>query len=659
MKKIYLPIILVFIIFNLFNVLSNRAISNPTGAPAGNTGSPSDGTTCAESCHGGSAVTTAGMITSNIPVGGYVPGSTYTITLTSTGSGNKGFQVSPQNIAGTKLGNLIAGSGTQIVSLKYLTHTTPKTTATAVWTFQWIAPAAGTGTVTFYGAFAITQASTKKSTLVVNEAVVVAPQINSFNPTSAAIGATVTITGTNFTNASAVKFGNTAAASFSVVNSTTITAVVANGTSGNISVTTPGGTSNLAGFTFLAAPSISNFTPQVATTNETITINGSNFTGTTAVTFGGTAAASFNVINSSTIEAVVGAGSSGAIMVTNPGGNNSLVGFTYIPAANIASFTPFVAKTNDTVSINGTNFLNISAVSFGGVPAISFQTISTTLIKAVVGAGASGDVSIVNAAGNSTLSGFIYITVPSINSFSPTSGYSADTITILGSNFDNVSSVSFGLVNASSFTIENSNTIKAIVATGSSGSIEVISATGSSLLPGFTYLETPQLFSFSPDSARQGDTITITGANLTSLSEVKFGGIAAKSFNLISSNQIQAVVDTGNSGTIEVALSKFNLILNGFIYIKTISSVSQTKNNFSLQVYPNPSQNQITFEIPISNTNSRLRMMNTEGKIVLEKEIPSNSQIVKVSLEQLSIGVYLLEWTNGENRYTTKIIKQL
>ncbi|MFY8003710.1 MAG: hypothetical protein ACOVNR_02665, partial [Chitinophagaceae bacterium] len=64
-------------------------------------------------------------------------------------------------------------------------------------------------------------------------------------------GSTITITGTNFTGATAVSFGGTAAASFNVDNATTITAIVAAGTSGNVSVTTPNGTANLAGFTYL------------------------------------------------------------------------------------------------------------------------------------------------------------------------------------------------------------------------------------------------------------------------------------------------------------------------------------------------------------------------------------------------------------------------
>jgi hypothetical protein len=77
------------------------------------------------------------------------------------------------------------------------------------------------------------------------------PTITSFTPTAAATGQTVTITGTNFTGATAVSFGGTAATSFIEVSATSITAVVAAGTTGTVSVTTPGGTGTSSGtFTF-------------------------------------------------------------------------------------------------------------------------------------------------------------------------------------------------------------------------------------------------------------------------------------------------------------------------------------------------------------------------------------------------------------------------
>lgn len=152
-------------------LLSSFAAFYPGGAPAGVTGSPGDGSNCAQ-CHGGTATTASGWITSNIPSGGYVPGQTYQITATNSqaGSGQYGFEISPQNAAGTKLGTLAAGTNSQMLSSgKYVTHTNASTTI-KVWTFPWTAPASGSGNVTFYGAFARNYpGSTVLSTLAVAE----------------------------------------------------------------------------------------------------------------------------------------------------------------------------------------------------------------------------------------------------------------------------------------------------------------------------------------------------------------------------------------------------------------------------------------------------------------------------------------------------------
>jgi hypothetical protein len=171
MKKIATLSFVCIITAITLSLFSTTANSNPEGAPAGNTGSPADGTTCSKSgCHNGTPVTQAGIITSNVPTTGYLPGNTYNITVSLSGSGKKGFQVSPQDINGNVMGSLIAGTGTKILGTKYITHTAAKSTTSCTWTFQWIAPAAGKGAITFYGAFAITQDATKKSTLIIPEA---------------------------------------------------------------------------------------------------------------------------------------------------------------------------------------------------------------------------------------------------------------------------------------------------------------------------------------------------------------------------------------------------------------------------------------------------------------------------------------------------------
>ena len=170
MKIKHLPLILSAAAILLF---SSYALIYPGGSPAGYSGSPGDGKNCT-TCHGGTATTTAGLITSNIPVSGYAPGQTYLITATNnlTGSGAYGFEVSPQNAAGTQLGTLVAGTGSKLVSgSKYVTQSIANST-TKSWTFSWIAPTAGTGQVTFYGAMARDlQSGTTLSSLVVPEAI--------------------------------------------------------------------------------------------------------------------------------------------------------------------------------------------------------------------------------------------------------------------------------------------------------------------------------------------------------------------------------------------------------------------------------------------------------------------------------------------------------
>lgn len=136
-------------------VESVHSVLNDSGAPAGYTGSPGDGVNCT-SCHFGTVSQLAGAITSTIPSGGYVPGQTYTITITASEQGvNKwGFQLSPQNGSGTKMGNLLnINSSTKIlVSGKYASHTSSGTSGNGgrSWEVNWTAPAAGSGAVTFY-----------------------------------------------------------------------------------------------------------------------------------------------------------------------------------------------------------------------------------------------------------------------------------------------------------------------------------------------------------------------------------------------------------------------------------------------------------------------------------------------------------------------------
>lgn len=162
------------VIFGIIGISIPTIQSYPTGAPSdGRTGSPGDeGKTCVTSgCHSGGPTDATGIITSNIPAEGYTPGTSYTITVTVDGSGKKGLCVSPQKTDGTVMGALTAGMGNQVTGAGYITHTSAISTAIAVWTFTWVAPVKGSGSVGFYGAFANNRNTVRKTLVTVNEKV--------------------------------------------------------------------------------------------------------------------------------------------------------------------------------------------------------------------------------------------------------------------------------------------------------------------------------------------------------------------------------------------------------------------------------------------------------------------------------------------------------
>lgn len=161
-KKFTLVLSLLIASGMIWDAQFQHANGNSGSAPSGNTGSPADGNTCARiGCHAGGPAPTNQVVslTGNIPVAGYTPGETYDMTITMSNGGSKfGFSLSPQSPQGALLGTLIAsGAGTTLNGAggKYLTHTAMGNSGsgTKSWSFEWTAPAAGAGDVTFYGAY--------------------------------------------------------------------------------------------------------------------------------------------------------------------------------------------------------------------------------------------------------------------------------------------------------------------------------------------------------------------------------------------------------------------------------------------------------------------------------------------------------------------------
>ncbi len=398
--------------------------------------------------------------------------------------------------------------------------------------------------------------------------------IFSFTPATAGKDTSVTITGKGFTGVTSVSFGGIPADSFTVVSPTSIIAYVGAGATGAVSVLTSTATATLGGFTFIPSPTITSFTPNSGGPGATIIIQGTNLTGATAIRFGGSLATSFSVQSPSTIQAVVGNGASGNISVTTAGGTSSLAGFTFSTVPTISSFSPDTTGIGSTVTILGTNFWGVSGVNFGGIAASSFTVVSYDTIKAVVGPGANGNLSITNGTDTASAPGFVFNSTPVINAFSPDTAGDGSVITLTGHYFLGTTSVSFGGIPASSFTVISEDSIKAEVGVGASGNVAVTTQYGTGQLGGFLFTSKPAITYFTPTAGGQGTQITIYGINLNNTISVSIGGKAA-SFTVVSASELTAIVSIDSTGTVPISINtSLGTASVGGFYLKPINIIS-------------------------------------------------------------------------------------
>ncbi|MDO7849881.1 T9SS type A sorting domain-containing protein, partial [Hymenobacter sp. M29] len=156
-----------------------------------------------------------------------------------------------------------------------------------------------------------------------------APVITSLSPVSGQVGTTVTLTGTDFTGATAVTLNGQNVTNINVVNATTITFTVpTNAATGNVVVTTAGGASNGVLFTVLPA-TITSMSPASGPVGTIVTLTGTGLAGVTGVTLNGVTVTTFTVVNGTTITFTVPTGATtGNVVLTSPAGASAGSSFT-------------------------------------------------------------------------------------------------------------------------------------------------------------------------------------------------------------------------------------------------------------------------------------------------------------------------------------------
>lgn len=123
-------------------------------------------------------------------------------------------------------------------------------------------------------------------------------------------------------------------------------------------------------------PIVTQFTPSIASTNTTVLIKGTGFTGATSITFGGTAVLSYTILNDSAVIAIIGNGASGSVTVTTPSGSGSLTGFIFcIPTISTSNIT--ICPSELPFSWNGLIFTNAGTQSKHFTNATGCDSIAT------------------------------------------------------------------------------------------------------------------------------------------------------------------------------------------------------------------------------------------------------------------------------------------
>ena len=310
------------------------------------------------------------------------------------------------------------------------------------------------------------------------------PTLTSIAPDHGNAGDTVTITGTNFTGATGVKFGSADATDVNVVDATHITAKAPAGNGDvDVTVTNADGTSTdtaADNFHYLAPPTVSALSPDHGNAGDTVTITGTNFTGATGVKFGSADATDVNVVDGThvTAKAPAGSGTVDVTVTTADGTSATSAGdqFRYLAPPAVSSLSPDHGNAGDTVTITGTNFTGATGVKFGTADATDLVVVDATHITVKAPAGTGDlDVTVTNGDGSSATSSsdkFHYLAPPTVSSLSPGHGIAGDTVAITGTNFTGATGVKFGAADATDVIVLDATHITAKAPAGN-GDVDV------------------------------------------------------------------------------------------------------------------------------------------------------------------------------------------
>jgi subtilisin-like proprotein convertase family protein len=145
---------------------------------------------------------------------------------------------------------------------------------------------------------------------------------------------------------------------------------------------------------------------------------------------------------------------------------------------------------------------------------------------------------------------------PTLTTFAPAQGPAGTQVVLTGTNFTGATSVAFGGVAATAFTVDSATQITTTVPVGAvSGPITVVTPNGhASSMTLYQVVPAPAVMNFTPKTGKVGANVVIHGAMLAGATEVRIGGVPVASFTVVSEAQITTRVPAG-AGTGPVSVT--------------------------------------------------------------------------------------------------------
>ncbi|HZJ46426.1 MAG TPA: IPT/TIG domain-containing protein [Pyrinomonadaceae bacterium] len=423
------------------------------------------------------------------------------------------------------------------------------------------------------------------------------PAITTLSPTSKTVGEaafTLTVNGSNFVNSSTVNV-NGAARTTSFVNANQVTASIPAAdisAAGSISITVVnpapgGGPSNGVALSINnPVPTISTLSPTSRTASSgafTLTVDGTNFVGTSVVKFNNVARVTSFVSPTQLTAAILASDITTAgtypVTVTNPapgGGTSTSASFTVgnpVPSINnLEPSTKLVGGAGFTLTVNGASFVEGAVVRVNGADrTTSFQGVTqltAQLLASDIQATGTLTITVFNPAPGGGLSSGSPLSVenpvPTLTNITPSNkvaGDAAFTLTVNGSNFVAGSVVRWnGTDRVTTFISQNQLTAAitaADVVNAGTPAVTVFNPAPGGGISGSVTLTVvgpnpvPTLASLSPSQVVEGSAafeLTLNGGNFISASVVQWNG-SARATTFVNSNMLKAQITAADVAT--------------------------------------------------------------------------------------------------------------